>query len=105
MYYQMTSVIENTRSWKEDGWFRVRRDFLEHRWAGRPHEQTAAGKTRGVEYLAGGGDAERVRSPKLESEDMEGRGVGEKGFWNLWGGQTNHYGFVELLGEFGVCSE
>lgn len=44
--YQVTSVIENTRSWKEDGWFRVRKTSLEHRWAGRPHEQTAVGKTQ-----------------------------------------------------------
>ena len=66
----------------------------------------SSGQDSGVGTWLGGGDAERVREkPEAWGEDMEGRGGGRKGASGTYGVVKLITMVVELLGEFGVCSE
>lgn len=59
-----------------------------------------------VRTWLGGGDAERMRGkPEAWGGDMEGSGGGRKGGSRTYGVVKLITMVVELLGEFGVCSE
>lgn len=59
-----------------------------------------------VHTWLGGGDAERMRGkPEAWGGDMEGSGGGRKGGSRTYGVVKLITMVVELLGEFGVCSE